>query len=114
MEANKEHRVLKKENNLDEFKYHVEGDIQENVKEEIIWNNDEGIRDLLDNSEVDNLHNRDISLDNDVPYDEYLEVNVDETIQKFEDQLDRNKVSLVPKSIAFVFSVASNYFWEAM
>ena len=80
------------------------------MKEEIIWNNDEGIRDLLDNGEVDNLHNGDNSLDNDVPYDQYLEVNVDETIHKFEDQLDRNKVkplafiSLFLNSVLFSFS----------
>ena len=98
LEANKEHRIFKREKILKDFKDEGEGDIQDNVKEEIIWNNDEGIRDLLDNGEIDNLHDDDISLDNDVPYDEYLEVNVDETIHKFEDQLDRNKV----RPLAFI------------
>ena len=95
LEANKEHSIFKREKILED---HGEGDIQDNVKEEIIWNNDEGIRNLLDNGEVDNLHDGNNSFDNNVPYDEYLEVNVDKTIKKFEDKLDRNKV----KPLAFI------------
>ena len=60
MEINKDDRILKKEDSI----YYGEGDIQDNVKEEINWNIDEGIRDLLDNGEIDNLHEEDVSFDN--------------------------------------------------
>ena len=60
MEINKDDRILKKEDS----KYHDEGDIQDDVKEEINWNIDEGIGNFLDNGEIDNLHEEDVSIDN--------------------------------------------------
>lgn len=60
MEINKDDRILKKEDS----KYHCEGDIEDNVKEEMNWNNDEGIRNFLDNSEVNHLHEEGVSFNN--------------------------------------------------
>ena len=82
--------------------YHGEGDIEDDVNEEVNLNNDEETKNLLGNIEMDNLDEEDISLDyvkDEVPsddddsgnYNDAVESDIlydDETTDK--NQLDKN------------------------
>ena len=104
MDCNKVERMLKEEEILEDMNYGGEGDIQDNVKGEIDWNNDEESRNL-DTGEKDHLYKEEISLDDsekDFPSNDNSEEcndvggsnishvnnpNDEETIEKIGDQL---------------------------
>ena len=112
MEVHKDDRSFKTEKILEDFNCYGEGDIQDNVKGQINWKKDEGIRNLLKNGGIESLKKGNVTSDGDsgnyndvgernVSIDDNLKENKEKRTEKFEEELDKN-------SKVFCFSLTSN------
>lgn len=116
MDCNKVEGIIKEEEILEDIINDGEGDIQDNVKGEIDWNNDEGSRNL-ENVELDNLHKEDISLDNlekDFPADDdsgnYNDVGRSDIsyVDNLKDEETIEKIGDQPHKKVFCFPLSCN------
>ena len=101
MEVHKDDRSFKTEKILEDLNCYSEGDIQDNIKGQINWKKDEGIRNLLKNGEIESLKKGNVTSDGDSGnYNDVEDKNIftfdnlkeskEETTEKFGNELDKN------------------------